>query len=55
MFLNGEICNLSLESKGLQKDHPIQAYITFEELPGEMTAMYMYNPWWTRPAFVNSF
>ena len=30
-------------------------YLKLEEQPEKMTAMYMFSPWWTRPAFITSF
>ena len=34
-----------------EKDKPVQVRIPVEELPEKITAFYMFNPWWTRPAF----
>ena len=38
----------------LAKDAPVRVYLPME-CPERITAMYMFNPWWTRPAFVESF
>lgn len=39
----------------LQMEDPVQIELPMEESPLRMTAMYMYNEWWTRPAFLHSF
>ena len=44
----GENANLAMEK-------PIRIYIPVSEYPEKITAMYLFNPWWTRPAFVESF
>ena len=43
------------DTNGLNIDEPIVAEAYFDELPEKMTCMYLYGPWWTRPAFVQSF
>ncbi|MBD5395785.1 MAG: hypothetical protein HDR71_16325 [Lachnospiraceae bacterium] len=43
-----ENCNLRMEK-------PIRVYIPMEECPEKITAMYLFNEWWTRPAFVSGF
>lgn len=40
---------------GLEKDHPIRVYVPLEPKPKKMTAMYLFNEWWTRPAFTSRF
>ncbi|NCC42556.1 MAG: hypothetical protein EOM18_03015 [Clostridia bacterium] len=50
--------NLSISRKdtwdmtGLAVDAPIKMVLEMDEIPENMTCMYMFNPWWTRPAFV---
>ena len=35
----------------MEMEHPVQVRIPVEERPEKITAFYMFNPWWTRPAF----
>lgn len=45
-----------LEEKfNLSMEKPITIYLPMKEQPEKITAMYMFNPWWTRPAFVEKF
>lgn len=37
---------------GLALDAPIQIELELDEIPEKMTCMYMFNEWWTRPAFI---
>ena len=37
--------------ENLAADSPVKVYAALAEYPEKITAMYMYNPWWTRPAF----
>ena len=39
------------ESCLLEKDRPIHIALPLTERPEKITALYMFNPWWTRPAF----
>ena len=39
------------ESCLLEKDRPIRIALPLTERPEKITALYMFNPWWTRPAF----
>lgn len=39
---------------GLALDAPVQMALEVDEVPEKMTCMYMFNEWWTRPAFVSA-
>lgn len=43
------------ENANLAMEKPIKIYIPMSEYPEKITAMYLFNPWWTRPAFVENF
>lgn len=43
------------ENWNLRMEKPIRIYLPVSEYPEKITAMYLYNEWWTRPAFVDSF
>lgn len=43
------------ERYNLAMEKPIRVYLPVKEHPEKITAMYMFNPWWTRPAFVQNF
>lgn len=43
------------ENDNLRMEKPIRVYIPMEEHPEKITAMYLFNEWWTRPAFVEKF
>ena len=38
----------------LDMEKPVRIWLPLEH-PEKITAMYLYNEWWTRPAFVESF
>ncbi len=38
----------------LRSENPVRLYLPMAQ-PQALTAMYMLNPWWTRPAFVSGF
>ena len=38
-----------------EKDSPVRVYVPMDRRPEKITALYMFSPWWTRPAFVRSF
>ena len=42
------------ESYNLRMEKPIRVFLPMYERPEKITAMYMYNEWWTRPAFIES-
>lgn len=42
------------ENINLQMERPIKVWLTMEQ-PEKITAMYLYNEWWTRPTFISSF
>ncbi|HJD29181.1 MAG TPA: hypothetical protein H9914_09360, partial [Candidatus Blautia avicola] len=49
----GEIClriknTSNMENFNLRAGRPVKIYLPMEQ-PEKMTAMYMFNPWWTRP------
>ena len=50
--MKNEACK---ENDNLRMERPVRIYIPMEERPEKITAMYMYNEWWTRPAFVDGF
>lgn len=43
------------DNVSLRMEHPISVYLSMQEHPEKLTAMYMYNDWWTRPAFVERY
>ena len=43
------------ENFNLRMEKPIRVYLPVEECPEKITAMYLFNEWWTRPAFVSEF
>ncbi len=38
----------------LETDDPVTVSVPLAETPEKITAYYLFNPWWTRPAFVGS-
>ncbi len=50
--MNNESCR---ENFNLRMEKPIRVYLPVTEYPEKITAMYLYNEWWTRPAFVSRF
>ena len=40
------------QSDNLQMQEPIRLYLPVDESPRDITAIYMFSSWWTRPAFV---
>lgn len=52
LTLKNEACR---ENFNLRMEKPIRVYLPVEERPEKITAMYLYNEWWTRPAFIESF
>lgn len=50
--LKNEACR---ENFNLRMEKPIRVYLPMVERPEKITAMYLYNEWWTRPAFVDCF
>ena len=43
------------ENFNLRMEKPLRVYLSVPECPEKITAMYLYNEWWTRPAFVSGF
>lgn len=41
-----------VERVNLAMETPVRVFLPVSERPKKITAMYMFNPWWTRPAFV---
>ena len=42
------------ECVNLAAEKPVCIYLPMTELPRNITALYMFSSWWTRPAFVRS-
>ena len=52
----GEIKNESCrENFNLEQEQPVVIELMNVPSPESMTAMYMFNEWWTRPAFIHGF
>lgn len=50
-----DIKNTSMtENFNLRMERPIRLYLPMER-PEKITAMYLFNEWWTRPAFIETF
>lgn len=43
------------ENYNLAMERPVTLELRVAERPEKITAMYLYNDWWTRPAFINDF
>lgn len=55
MDLNLQILNpAGQESRSLRADSPIRVELS-AQAPQAITSFYLYNPWWTRPAFGSDF
>ena len=52
LSIKNESCR---ENFNLRMEKPIRVYLPMAECPEKITAMYLFNEWWTRPAFVNGF
>ena len=50
MNMKNEACR---ENFNLRMEKPIRVYLPMAERPEKITAMYLFNEWWTRPAFVD--
>ncbi len=52
-----QIAAVTLKADGqiLKAENPVRICVPAEKKPKALTAMYMLNPWWTRPAFISSF
>lgn len=42
------------ECNNLEAQSPLRVFLPLRELPQSITALYMFSPWWSRPAFVQS-
>ena len=42
------------ECNNLEAQSPVRVYLPLRESPQSITALYMFSPWWSRPAFVQS-
>ncbi len=42
------------DTAALSMEEPVRISLPLEEKPERITAFYMFNPWWTRPAFVGN-
>ena len=51
LHIKNESCR---ENANLDMEKPVRIWLPLEH-PEKITAMYLYNEWWTRPAFVESF
>ncbi len=52
LSMKNESCR---ENFNIRMEKPIRVYIPMAECPEKITAMYLFNEWWTRPAFVSGF
>ena len=52
LHMKNESCR---ENFNLRMEKPIRVYLPVTECPEKITAMYLFNEWWTRPAFVSGF
>lgn len=43
------------EDYNLAAEQPVTLELQVDEKPEKMTAMYLFNDWWTRPAFLHDF
>ena len=43
------------EHQNLAMENPVAAAFCVKERPEKITAMYLFNDWWTRPAFLDDF
>lgn len=43
------------ENANLRMEKPVRVYLPMAETPEKITAMYLFNEWWTRPAFVERY
>ena len=50
--MKNEACT---ENHNLRAEKPVKVYLPVKEHPEKITAMYLFNEWWTRPAFVSKF
>lgn len=50
--IKNEACT---ENDNLRAEKPVRIYLPVKENPEKITAMYLFNEWWTRPAFVTKF
>ena len=52
LVMKNEACT---ENFNLRMEKPVRVYLPNVECPEKITAMYLFNEWWTRPAFVANF
>ncbi len=54
--LSLKLCNLPLEEGyNLVMENPVTMELCVKEKPERVTAMYLFNDWWTRPSFIDDF